>query len=183
MQNSIHFELNPFLSFLPSGSRILDLGCGTGRHAAVLHSAGFGVCGVDFDEDALSTAQALYPGLRVCAGRAEALPFHDGAFDAVLCVDVLHWCTGTADFDAVWREALRVLRPGGIFGARFLLREFLPGAEEIGEGRYRLETGAEWFLAERADLEARASRAGEWILPPVEDGDGPARMILRKNPR
>jgi SAM-dependent methyltransferase len=181
---------DPFLQGLAArlapGASILDLGCGTGRHARALARAGFRVAGLDLDVDALETARFLQEpaggasrAASFAAGEARALPFRDGAFDAVLCLDVLHWSESAEAFDAAWAEARRVLRPRGLWAARLRLREEFPGAEPLGGGRYRLATGAEWFLADRATLEARA-REAEWVEAPVADGDGAARFILRR---
>jgi len=161
--------LTAFTEVLSPGASILDLGCGTGRHADVLQREGFRVCGVDFDLDALSTARALYPGLAVCAARAEALPFAAAAFDAVVCVDVLHWSADAAAFDATWRAAWEALRPGGAFCARLKTREFA------------LDAAAGWFLADRQMLEERVARdGGEWVVPVTQDGDS-AYFRVRKN--
>jgi tellurite methyltransferase len=186
MQDSNSLVVKSLIEALAPGATVLDLGCGTGRHARALARAGLRVHAIDLDVDALETARSLAEdgeapaALSYAAGDAGALPFRDAAFDAALCADVLHWCADAAAFDRAWKEAWRVLRPGGVFGARLRLRDFAPGAAPLGAGRYRLETGAEWFLAERADLEARVSRAGEWLQAPVSDGDGTARLILRK---
>lgn len=152
-------ELAPFLASLPPGARVLDLGSGTGRQAEAVRSAGFSVCALDFDVDALSTARSLYPGLAACAGRAEASPFAAAVFDGVVCIDVLHWCADARAFEAAWRGAWEVLRPGGIFLARLRIREFASESEG-------------WFLAERRMLEQLAARAGgEWLMPITQDGD------------
>ena len=50
------------------------------------------------------------PGLRFVQGDAEALPFGDASFDAVLNVESAHWYPDVARFLA---EVFRVLRPGG----------------------------------------------------------------------
>jgi SAM-dependent methyltransferase len=171
---------------LAPGSLVLDLGCGTGRHAQALARAGFRVAGLDLDVDALETARFLQAAearaALFAAGDARALPFKDGAFDAVLCVDVLHWSESAEAFDAAWAEARRVLRPRGLWAARLRLREENPDAQAVGGGRYRLASGAEWFLADRAALEARAAAGakGEWVEAPVADGEGAARFVLRR---
>src|SRR5690606_16305271 len=98
------------------------------------------------------------------------LPFADAAFDAVVCLDVLHWAADETAFRRMWVEAWRVLRPGGVFAARCLIREEngdaapLPGSLA---GRVRLGNGAEWFLPSRALLDdALAHGAGLWTKPP-----------------
>jgi SAM-dependent methyltransferase len=70
------------LANLPSGARILDLGCGGGESARFLALAGYDVVGVDRSLLLLSTSQAGSEN-RVCAD-AKVLPFAPNSFDAIL---------------------------------------------------------------------------------------------------
>ena len=91
---------------IASGTRVLDVGTGTGVAAAAASDAGAWVVGVDESLGMLREAD----GLRVAAAEAIDLPFRDGTFDAVVANFVLAHFTRhkTALFDM-----LRVLRPGG----------------------------------------------------------------------
>jgi SAM-dependent methyltransferase len=97
-------------------TRLLDLGCGTGRHALFFAREGYGVEGCDFSAVAIDalTTQAAAERLTVPAQVAEAdsLPFPDGSFDGVLCWGVLYYMP-FARFAAACAEIRRVLRPGG----------------------------------------------------------------------
>jgi SAM-dependent methyltransferase len=96
--------------------RILDLGCGVGRHALLLARAGFEVTACDPAPTGLRIARdaALAEGLdvRVHAARAAALPYGDAAFDHVLAFNVLPYDTPEG-LRAAIGEIARVLRPGG----------------------------------------------------------------------
>ena len=94
------------------GERVLDLGAGTGRHAAALARRGTEVIAVDASEEMLRVAEARTGGTSVRLVRADAtaLPFADGEFDAVLAVTSLCF---TSDPMGALREAKRVLRPNG----------------------------------------------------------------------
>jgi SAM-dependent methyltransferase len=86
-----HMEDLRYLKFLiPQGSRVLELGCGTGHVLAGLNPS-FGV-GVDFSEGMIKQAQHNYPGLNFICGDIEdptlisSLP---GPFDIILIIDTL----------------------------------------------------------------------------------------------
>jgi SAM-dependent methyltransferase len=94
-----------------AGRRILDVGCGTGHHLTWLRDRGFDVAGVDGSAEMLAHARSANPGVELHQADVEHLPFPDGSFDAVLCVEVLRYLS---DPGPCLREAARVLRPGGV---------------------------------------------------------------------
>ena len=93
-----------------AGKRVLDIGCGTGAHLAVL-AAYFGceVAGLDASEGMLAEARAKLPDADLRLGPAEHLPFTDASFDAALMAMVAHHL----DRSRAFAEARRVLEPGG----------------------------------------------------------------------
>jgi arsenite methyltransferase len=99
-----------------AGHRVLDVGCGPGFYAAeLLPQVGpnGAVVGVDTSAAMLAAAARRCDGLGDAsfkAGSATSLPLDDGAFDRVLCVQVLGH---VADVPAALAELHRVLRPGG----------------------------------------------------------------------
>ncbi|MCC1492360.1 bifunctional 2-polyprenyl-6-hydroxyphenol methylase/3-demethylubiquinol 3-O-methyltransferase UbiG [Cognatishimia sp. F0-27] len=99
-----------------SGKRVLDLGCAGGFMAEALAARGAQVTGIDPAAEALEAARAHAASegldIRYDKGVGEALPYEDGVFDAVVCVDVLEH---VADLDQTLAEVARVLKPGGRF--------------------------------------------------------------------
>ncbi|HEV8249985.1 MAG TPA: methyltransferase domain-containing protein [Gaiellaceae bacterium] len=93
-----------------AGKRVLDIGCGTGAHMAIL-AAHFGceVAGLDASEGMLAQARAKLPEADLRLGPAEQLPFADASFDAALMVMVAHHL----DRPRAFAEARRVLEPAG----------------------------------------------------------------------
>lgn len=101
-----------FVRYLASpGSRILDVGVATGRVLALLPD--YDRYGVDIARGYLKVAAEL--GIDVALANAESLPYADESFDVVVATDILEH---VLDVNAVVREVLRVLRPGGVFVVR-----------------------------------------------------------------
>ena len=98
---------------ITAGDRVLDVACGTGvlaRAALARVQPGGAVVGLDRNDGMLAVARRLAPGVDWRLGRAEALPFDDGSFDAVVSQ------FGLMFFDdrvAALKEMWRVIRPGG----------------------------------------------------------------------
>jgi SAM-dependent methyltransferase len=98
--------------------RILDLGCGSGRHVVLFARKGLNVTGLDISSEALRLARRWMrdEGLRarfVKASCFEPFPFTDGSFDAIVSVQVIHHARH-ADIRRSIKEMRRVLRPGGL---------------------------------------------------------------------
>lgn len=95
------------------GSRVLDVGCGTGELLEHLQERGARASGVDPAPRMVELARARAAGADVRSGDFERLPFDDGAFDALLAVNAFQFA---ADEEAALAEAGRVLMPGGALG-------------------------------------------------------------------
>ncbi len=105
-------ELEPLRSCFPAGSRVLELGGGSGFQASILSSWGCEVRSIDVATrpDPLSQrygrqyfAVTTYDGVRI--------PFADGSFDVVYSSHMLYHAV---DLDLMLAEIARVLRPGGV---------------------------------------------------------------------
>jgi SAM-dependent methyltransferase len=96
--------------------RVLDLGCGTGGHAAVLAPRGVAVVGVDRAPAMLRQARTKVPGATFVEGDARAVRLERRDFDAVLAMfAVVAYQTSPEDQRALYRTAREHLAPGGLF--------------------------------------------------------------------
>ena len=98
----------------PGPGRCLDVGCGGGRLLVALSEAGWTPSGTDLSEDQLRVAGRRAGGIAEALVEADAvaLPFADGAFDAVVST-FTH--TDLDDPGRAFGECARVLRSGGAF--------------------------------------------------------------------
>jgi demethylmenaquinone methyltransferase/2-methoxy-6-polyprenyl-1,4-benzoquinol methylase len=92
------------------GERVLDVGAGTGVSTAELAQSGAYAVGADLSLGMLRAGRRARPGVPLLAGDALALPFPDGAFDAVTISFALR---NVVDVGAALAELARVTRPGG----------------------------------------------------------------------
>lgn len=130
--------------------RVLDLGCGVGRHAIHLTRQGFEVCALDAASAGLAHvrdwAQREALNVDVSHGEMTDLPYPDARFDAVIAWNVIYH--GAPDvIVATVGEIRRVLRPGGLYLGTFLSTRH----GRYGQGR---EVARDTFVID--DLEERS---------------------------
>jgi SAM-dependent methyltransferase len=97
-----------------AGTRVLDVGCGTGLTLVLAARRGAVVSGIDVTPGLLAVARERLPGADLRDGDMEELPFADAAFDVVLGVNAFQFAGDPARALA---QAARVCRPGGLVGA------------------------------------------------------------------
>jgi SAM-dependent methyltransferase len=114
--------------------RVLDIGCGMGRHLLYLASRGFAVTGTDNAPTALAACKKALAQVGRQAELVEcdmtALPFGDSSFDGVIAVKVIHHCQRET-LAGIIAEIYRLLAPGG----RLVWASPTPNHPDWGRGR------------------------------------------------
>jgi SAM-dependent methyltransferase len=159
--NFSKFEITP-------GERLLDLGCGGGRHAFEAYRRGARVVAADLDSGELASVSGMLaamgeegeakpPGAaRAIKCDATNLPFGNDSFDKVIAAEIMEHVPND------WRamaEVARVLRPGGV--AAVTVPAWLP--ERVCwalSDEYHEVPGGHVRIFTRAELVAKLERAG-----------------------
>jgi SAM-dependent methyltransferase len=178
--------------------RLLDLACGTGLLSELIleRRPGVAILGLDLAREQLELMRERFagragdggqehPAMLLMEGSADTLPVEAGAVDAVVMGNAIH---NLPDPDALVREIVRVLRPGGsfTFNSAFYAGTYVPGTEKFHQAWAK---EAVKFVLER-DRELRAQGlpgitrkrgtgskafARRWLLP------GEWKAILERN--
>ncbi len=105
------------------GDRVLDMGCGGGRHAFALYRRGADVVALDMSEQDLHEVEVMFRALELegeipagasataVRGTAYGLPFADASFDRVIAAEIMEHLP---EDTAAMAELYRVLKPGGL---------------------------------------------------------------------
>jgi SAM-dependent methyltransferase len=129
--------------------RVLDVGGGTGVHAAWLAGDGHRVTLVDPVASQVEVADAL-PGVEAVVADARELPYPDGSFDAVLLLGPLYHLPDRSERLLALREARRVAAPGALVVAATINR-LAALTNRLGlrvdpSGYYRRSHEEEWTM-------------------------------------
>jgi len=152
------------------GERLLDFGCGGGRHALEAMRLGATVTAVDADLEEVRKAATWVGAMldgdnqtaaagghgHVLVGNGIALPFPDACFDGVVAAEVLEHVPDDA---RVMAELARVLRPGGVIAVT-VPRWYPEVINWVLSSEYHSVPGGHVRIYRRGELYRRLSRAG-----------------------
>ncbi|OLT19751.1 methyltransferase type 11 [Actinomadura sp. CNU-125] len=173
---AVRWALEPLAGRTPP--RVLDLGAGTGKLTGVLLRDGLApadLVAVEPDPAMLDELRRGFPDVRALRGGAEEIPLGDGAVDAVLVGQAMHWF----DLDRAMPEIHRVLAPGGVLAGLWNLDDdrvpWVAGMKEVSRSsvslrRWRPKTVPEtrWFpVVERAEFPHVQRRTAESMTATV----------------
>jgi SAM-dependent methyltransferase len=141
------------------GHRVLDMGCGGGRHAFALYRRGADVVAFDMDAAELKDVAGMFAAMAdqgeapdgasatAVRGTAYALPFADGSFDRVVAAEVLEHLP---EDSRAMAELFRVLKPGGLmavtvprWGPELVCWALSSAYHEVEGGHVRIYRGDE----------------------------------------
>ncbi len=127
-------ELEMFASKIKEsgGSKVLDLGCGSGVHSRHLVNAGLDVVGLDLSPKMIEKAKTRVPEADFIVGDIGEIPFEDLAFDGVYArASLLH--ISKEDLDEVLKNIHKILKENGVLYVAVKEGE---GEREVDEERY-----------------------------------------------
>ncbi|MFA9289451.1 MAG: class I SAM-dependent methyltransferase [Weeksellaceae bacterium] len=125
-------QLNDFISTIPADAKVLDIGSGPGKEAAVI-SQKAEVIALDQSPDMIEKINQRYPQVETVLGDMRQMPFADEEFDSIWsCSSIIHIVQ--EDLDQTLQEYSRVLKPEGVIGLTFIapkdnsehVEEFIP---------------------------------------------------------
>ena len=173
--------------------RVLDLGCGAGRHSILLGKAGFQAVALDISETALTILEgrlktASIDNVTLVRHDMLELPFIDNYFDGVICINVLHHGK-LAQIKQATREVNRVMKKGAsAFVVALSTADFRRGnGRKLEPNTYVFTKGEEQGIIHhffsRQELQSCLRKfeilSFEERLIPVEEGGNRAHFLVR----
>jgi SAM-dependent methyltransferase len=144
--------------------RLLDVACGTGRHAEAFGAAGIAVVGIDRSQDMLAIATRRLARARLVRGDMTTLPnlVHAASVDAAVCLfDSLGYAGSPCGVTATLSGMASAVRPGGIAVVEVWNADAMAAFEPLRERR--LASGE--VRVSRTAIDASRRRAVvEWTL-------------------
>ncbi len=149
---AVRERMPAFLDRLDLGDDVLEIGPGFGATTRAMVDHLPALTCVEIDPASVERLRAEFsPRVDVVLGDGAELPFPDGRFSAVVCFTMLHHVPSMQQQDALFAEAARVLRPGGVFA----------GLDSQSSLRFRfLHIGDTMVVVDPATLPGRLERAG-----------------------
>jgi len=96
------------------GTRLLDIGCGSGYAAAMARALGASVAGIDITPELIEIARERVPDGEFRVGTMDSLPYADDSFGAAVAFNAFQFADDPGN---AAREAARIVRPGGLLAA------------------------------------------------------------------
>ena len=152
--------------YLPSGSKILDFGCGSGYLVGELQKIGYDAYGIDFEKEAID--YGVNSGIRnLVLGNGQKTEHSDKSFDMIVAFDVLEHIE---DEKPIIGELLRILRPGGKLMITVPAYQWLWGVQDDVSHHFRRYTAGSLVNVFKNFLELKIVRKTYFntlLFPPI----------------
>ncbi|WP_201008027.1 class I SAM-dependent methyltransferase [Paenibacillus glycanilyticus] len=166
----------------PRGTKVLEVGCGTGRTACYLASLGCSVTAIDRNENMIQ--KAVYRAkiselpVRILQADAASMPFADETFDAVFTESVTAFTEGSSAISEYWR----VLKPKGVLYDRelaFAVKLTTVQKKKLQSfyGLHHLRTVPEWLKLMSKSKFNKHSASPFLQMKQLAGDDDPLRVI------
>jgi len=130
-------ELEKFISQIPSGGKILDVGSAAGRDTRIFYDKGFDVCGIDLSQELIAIARRQNPGIDFFFADVRQLPFSDNIFDGIWSNAVFEHLDKIEMVQSL-DEWKRVLKKGGLLYLRTKMGSgSIKISDELSQGQER----------------------------------------------
>lgn len=125
-------KLKQFSSYLKPNSKVLDMGCASGRDSKILYDFGFEVIGIDIVKNFITLAKEQFPNITFEVQNMLHTNFEDNYFEGVFAnASFLH--IKKKDIEKGLKEIYRILKPQGIL---FISFKYGIGEKIIEDSRY-----------------------------------------------
>jgi SAM-dependent methyltransferase len=149
------------LAGLEPGSRVLEIGPGTGKATAELVRRGYEVTGIELSSDLAEIARHNVPSAEIEVGEFEGWEPLEAGFDAIVAFAAFHWIAP----DLRYSKTARLLRSGGALAA-------VHGSHVLPEG------GDPFFVEVQEDYDAVVPHPNNGPPPPPEDAESWTEQFL-----
>jgi len=110
----IEKEILKLIENLPLGSKVLDIGSGTGHLASMMKELGCEVYGLEPSKEMINHARNNFPDIEFKEGVSVLLPYPDNYFDVIISIEVMRYLS-SEDVINTYKEILRTLKKDGEF--------------------------------------------------------------------
>ena len=178
---------------IPTGTKILDAGCGVGRNCEFFIRNNYDIFGIDFKEEAIQNTKdqilrwnAHYDLNRFQVADLKEIPFQENEFDFVISSAVLHFAKDRAHFKILFEELVRVLNIGGIIFIRMTTKHTLAHlSQHLHDDVFHIPDGSTRYLLDVHYLKDLMTKNNLSFLDPfktvnVQDIRTMAVVVLQK---
>ena len=134
---------------------ILDAGCGSGRNLNWFYQNNYKLIALDLCDERIEFVKDNYPSQQnqYIKANLNAIPLKDNSINHIISCAVLHFSQNTQEFNSMWSELTRVLKPGGTLFVRTASNIGIENhIEPLKNGIYKLKDDTLRYLLTEARI-------------------------------